>query len=613
MFSNCSNLSGAELPDSLTFIAENAFDDIQSVHFDVEPGSYADHWINSQLIDWGTVTAEYTSAGEQNHMEGTEISSEHLNCVLKMNETVGGWFKLQVPLDGDYYFNVFAPTIDYPYFRLRNNSGEGQAFDWTVNKSDKVQTFVLENLTAGEYIYWWDGQPSPNTGWTMLSSWYLMISNREHDLLSDYISLVQSHLSTVHNNHTYFTTGTSMNDGSVAKVDVESMNNGVTRVLTAFTTGEYAGRVDWTNVQGMYFADLFMRKMSTSNSDDWISVDLIEDLLSFFDVEEDAIDLIDYWLKEKDGKTGEEGDILIREIRIDNDGNEVCGIRWDRTLYEIFLKKLAKRTEEEEKPASVLEGVNTAISVIDHTAKIINALIAYSSVPDSSIDWVAAELESTGYAPLQAAAYFLSKMKDTAGKLIFIALNVLGEDFAKDIEKAGVRTGFKALIKYASKYSSYILSKFPNAPTAAAGAVLVGVQIGAKVGQVINNVFWNVDGIYSAWQKTKWCADAADAMYRRMENVAASFYAHPENSANRAAMRRAAAVYTELVADIYSAFGGVYSEIDKAWVKAIKNWVTNDHQNAQALSSCTSVANLMREYMDFILSEDEYNHYATGT
>ena len=235
--------------------------------------------------------------------------------------------------------------------------------------------------------------------------------------------------------------------------------------------------------------------------------------------------------------------------------------------------------------------------------------MAYSRVPNSSIDYVVSELNASGYLPLQTAATFLSGMKTTEGKLVFIALNVLGADFAQDtVDKAG----FEVVKSFAEKYGVKFITKVSKLGTAAAGALLIGAQIGAAVGHAVNNVILNIDGIYTAWQKTKWCSDAADRMYSRLNNVANNFYEHPESSSNRGALRRSAYIYTELVADTYSAFGGVYKELDKAWVSQLKNWVTNDKKNAQGLSSCTSMATLMRTYLDFILSEDSYNNFATS-
>lgn len=182
-----SGLTKINLPDSLVSIADNAFDSPVDIEFVANEGTVADEWINSKLaeaygasdIDWSQIAAVYTSAGKTDFKSSTAISPEHLNCVLQLNETVGGWFMFKAPADGDYFFNAYAPTIDYEYFRMRSTGAGNHNIDWTVYKSDQTQTFVLRNLEAGEEIYWWDAQPAPHSGWTMLSTWYLMITCRE--------------------------------------------------------------------------------------------------------------------------------------------------------------------------------------------------------------------------------------------------------------------------------------------------------------------------------------------------------------------------------------------------------------------------------------------------
>lgn len=425
------------------------------------------------------------------------------------------------------------------------------------------------------------------------------------DPMADYKAHVQSSILTARNSQAFFTTGTRMDDGSISRVDVAAMTSGSTKVLTAIATGNYTKQADWISVQGMYFADLFMRRMSTSSYSNLVNVSLFKDLFSFLKIPNNSSKLIIEWLEDNNNYPT---DGLERVIRTVN-GEQQAFIRWNDDWYKNGLGKLEENAKKQKVDSTTLKGIGLAIKFVDKTAKIIDALKVYSSVPNSSIDYVVSELNASGYPPLQTAATFLSGMKTTQGKLVFIALNVLGADFAQGtIDKAG----FEVVKSFAEKNGVKYISKIANMGTAAAGALLVGVQIGAAVGHTVNNVVLNIDGIYTAWQKTKWCSDAADAMYNRLNNVANGFYEHPESNYNRETLRKSAYVYTELVADTYSAFSGVYKELDNAWISQIKNWVTHDQKNAQGLSSSKSMANLMRTYLDSILSEDCYNNYATS-
>lgn len=413
---------------------------------------------------------------------------------------------------------------------------------------------------------------------------------QSYNPMNDFTEHVKFSANVVRQNQAAFTTGGEMDDGTIFKVDIESMTNAEIRAAVAIATGNYAENVDLNIVQAAYLADLFMRRMSSRNGSGEIAIDAIKDLFEYLGVESDAVNIIyEYILKQP--YAGQNP--LKRVLR-----NGQYYIQWDKEGFSKAVKDLKNDHNASEQFGKALEGIGYALQVLNTASKVIDALIVYNGVSNTDINMVAPLLQASGYGPLQDAAGMLKDMRTTTGKITFIAISIVGKDLVTEVvEKKIQDCAMKGLQKLAG--------------SGPAAAFLIGCEIGGKIGTTINNTFLNIDGTYQAAYKTQWCADAAEKFYFNVfTKKAEAFYADPVNK--RGEMMKASYVYTELTADIYAAFGKVYEELDKAWVNQISNWFTHDNKNEQGAKSCASLATMMRNYMDHCLSDETYRLYANA-
>ena len=425
------------------------------------------------------------------------------------------------------------------------------------------------------------------------------------DYTFDYVEDVDKMIRSVRNCQTYFTTGMVVtdrfNNSSVSSVDLDSMTSGSQRFLRAFATGKFTQLIDLKTVQGMYFADLFMKRLSNSDHEKLLDLSLVKDTLTFLKLPSDDAKLVIDWLEENG---------LEKVTRMEN-GEQKVYVRWNSKLYSGGLEKLQAAEYDQKFVGKILKDTKTFVKYVDKTAKILDALIIYSAVPEDSIDPVAAELEATGYLPLQTAAFFLKCMKTLPGRLIFISLNVLGVDYMQDTLD---KKGFEVIKKYGEKIGTKIFEKVGNVETAAASTMATGlstgIAIGYAIGTTVNTTVFNIDGVDTAWQQIKWCSDAADVMYDCLKDRQQTFRGNPFEKKNRTVLRTAGFIYTELVADTYTAYGKVVKELDKAWLAQVRDWVKKDKKNEELLNDIDDMAALMRTYLDQILSEEAYNDYA---
>ncbi|MBQ6594297.1 MAG: hypothetical protein IJH78_01365, partial [Clostridia bacterium] len=419
------------------------------------------------------------------------------------------------------------------------------------------------------------------------------------DAMEDYKEAVRRAIRTVRGCQTFFTAGTEMDDGTVARVDAASMTDASVKLLAAVAAGEYTGQADPAAVQGMYLADLFMRSMSGDTSEDAVDVGLFGDMLSFLQVPADAAERVIGWMEENSPVYG------LTETRTVN-GEAKTAIRWDADRYKKALRELEEDAAAQKAAPDVLRGIDLALRHADRLSGMIDGMTACSGVPEERIDAVVRELNAAGSQPLENAAFFLGEMKTAEGRLAFVSLNILGFDYARGTVGSA---GFEALRSFAGSNGVGIFDRITGAGTAAAGSLLAGPGIGAASAGAEDDAVSDIDGITAAWQKTAWCSDAAESMYARVNDAAEAFYAHPESGEAREALRDAAYVYTGLVADAYSEYGGVYGELDEAFAAQIRAWAAEDGRNAQELSGCATMAELMRTYLDDVLSEGSYDTY----
>ena len=128
--------------------------------------------------EWRSSYITIRSAGT-NGETGAQIDPYFLGKVLGIEDTVGGWFRMTAPADGDYIFRIYAPEISDSGFTLVMNVNGAFYGNLTCEHSDMIQIYTVEGVQAGDVLTWWDWDNGDNY-WTFLEPFMLMVDVNEY-------------------------------------------------------------------------------------------------------------------------------------------------------------------------------------------------------------------------------------------------------------------------------------------------------------------------------------------------------------------------------------------------------------------------------------------------
>lgn len=124
---------------------------------------------------WDTPAYHIVSAGNSDPAYATVLTDDMLGKVLAVQDTVGGWFALTAPADGDYQFSVYAPELTGESFTIAANINGERFYELYFTESSAIQTGIIPGVKKGDRIAWWDCDDS-GRWWTLLDPFRLMIT-----------------------------------------------------------------------------------------------------------------------------------------------------------------------------------------------------------------------------------------------------------------------------------------------------------------------------------------------------------------------------------------------------------------------------------------------------
>ena len=393
------------------------------------------------------------------------------------------------------------------------------------------------------------------------------LAELNYDPLDFWVESFDFHLNVVRNSQLMFTTGATMDDGSVAYFDLEGLTNGKMKALYAAAVGDYSVSTDDIKVvKALSIAHMLAEQYGSKST--WISYTDAKDLFSWLGIPNDFVDLM-FGLrtfKDYDGKTIEG---LVRTIK-----NGKTYVKWDPDHFKEL--KNCKDLNDKYSMKSVAKYLGYAATITN----IIKNFTLYQSVGSSTCTEIARYFRASGDTTLKYAAQYMDMMSSTLGALTLSAL-IQGVDIAQSTISKAIAEGGWAIAEKLASCTSWC-------------AFIVGAKIGAKVGQTFNKTFLNIDGIYSAAFTTQYYVDGADAFYPYVRSVMDAFIANPE--ANYSKMYAVVSLYGRMVAGCYSSCGEIYSSLDKAWVNKFWNFVTSSSGNQSTVDTCSSMATMLKTY-----------------
>lgn len=103
-----------------------------------------------------------------------EVDYKLWNKVIRVQDVVGGGFKIVMPKDGDCYISVMANELEGDSFNIEAYLYDEHIGSMRFERSDVVQTWVVKGLHKGDELCWWDNDNS-GRWWTLQEPFKMMI------------------------------------------------------------------------------------------------------------------------------------------------------------------------------------------------------------------------------------------------------------------------------------------------------------------------------------------------------------------------------------------------------------------------------------------------------